>query len=295
MTFDFPTFLVAATVLTGGIWLLDALAFAPRRRRLAEQAATATASAGAASGKPTAVEAPVPAARYREPVVVEYARSFFPVILAVLLLRSFLVEPFRIPSGSMMPTLLVGDFILVNKFAYGLRWPVLNTKFLELGEPQHGDVVVFRFPQDESVDYIKRVVGTPGDQVYYRDKTVYVNGEPAAHLPLPPYVGEGAGAGHTGALRALEDLDGVDHEILINPRARDLPPGCTVLANGPVTVPENAYFVMGDNRDNSNDSRCWGFVPEGNLVGKAFAIWMHWDGQRDGLPVDFRRIGDVIH
>jgi signal peptidase I len=291
MSFDFPTFLVVATVLTGGIWLVDALAFAPRRRRLAEQ----TAAAGTAAAGAESAPAQSAAARYREPVVVEYARSFFPVILAVLLLRSFLVEPFRIPSGSMMPTLLVGDFILVNKFAYGLRWPVLNTKFLRLGEPHRGDVVVFRFPQDESVDFIKRVVGIPGDQIYYRDKTVYVNGEPAAHLPLPPYVGEGAGAGQTGAQRALEDHDGIDHEILINPHARDLPPGCMVLANGPVTVPDNTYFVMGDNRDNSNDSRCWGFVPEGNLVGKAFAIWMHWDSGRNGFPIAFSRIGDVIH
>jgi signal peptidase I len=228
-------------------------------------------------------------------VVVEYARSFFPVILAVLLLRSFLVEPFRIPSGSMMPTLLVGDFILVNKFAYGLRWPVLNSKFLDLGEPERGDVVVFRFPGDESIDYIKRVVGVPGDQIYYRNKTLYVNGEPAGQIRLPPYVGEGAGAGHTGAARALEALDGVEHEILINPRARDLPPDCGVLAEGPVTVPEDTLFVMGDNRDNSNDSRCWGFVPEGNLVGKAFAIWMHWDGRRNGFPIAFGRLGDVIH
>jgi signal peptidase I len=289
MSFDFPTFLVAATALTGGIWLLDALVFAPRRRRLADEAA----SAGDGGTTSTAT---APAARgYREPVIVEYARSFFPVILAVLLLRSFLVEPFRIPSGSMMPTLLVGDFILVNKFAYGLRWPVLNAKFLDLGEPQRGDVVVFRFPQDQSIDYIKRVVGVPGDQVYYRNKTLYVNGEPAEQVPLPPYVGEGSGRGHTGAVRAVEELDGVEHQILINPRSRDLPPGCRVLADGPVTVPEGAYFVMGDNRDNSNDSRCWGFVPEGNLVGKAFAIWMHWDGHRDGLPVAFGRLGDVIH
>jgi signal peptidase I len=118
-------------------------------------------------------------------VLVEYARSFFPVILVVLLLRSFIVEPFRIPSGSMMPTLLVGDFILVNKFSYGLRWPVLNSKFLPLGEPQRGDVVVFRFPENESVDYIKRVVGVPGDQIYYRDKTVYVNGVPMHQVELP--------------------------------------------------------------------------------------------------------------
>ncbi|MBK1629801.1 signal peptidase I [Thiohalocapsa halophila] len=295
MSFDFPTFLVAATALTGGIWLVDALAFAPRRRRLAaEQAAGGGTEAAGGMGAP-AGQAEAARRRYREPVIVEYARSFFPVILAVLLLRSFLVEPFRIPSGSMMPTLLVGDFILVNKFAYGLRLPVLNTKFVDLGEPERGDVVVFRFPQDESIDYIKRVVAVPGDQVYYRNKTLYLNGEPAEQVPLPPYVGEGSGQGHTGALRAVEAIDGMEHEILINPRARDLPPGCTVLADGPVTVPDEAYFVMGDNRDNSNDSRCWGFVPDGNLVGKAFAIWMHWDGGRDGFPVAFDRLGDVIH
>lgn len=295
MSFDFPTFLVAATALTGGIWLVDALVFAPRRRRLAAEAAAAGGSADTAATTGAGGAQAKAERRWREPVIVEYARSFFPVILAVLLLRSFLVEPFRIPSGSMMPTLLVGDFILVNKFAYGLRWPVLNSKFLALGEPERGDVVVFRFPKDESIDYIKRVVGVPGDQVYYRNKRLYVNGEPAAQVPLPPYVGEGSGQGHTGALRAVENLDGMEHKILINPRARDLPPGCTVLADGPVTVPEDAYFVMGDNRDNSNDSRCWGFVPEGNLVGKAFAIWMHWDGRRDGLPIAFGRLGDVIH
>jgi signal peptidase I len=287
MSFDFPTFLVAATALTGGIWLVDALLFAPKRRRLAEQAVTNTAAVEGSGG--------MAATGYKEPVLVEYARSFFPVILIVLLLRSFIVEPFRIPSGSMMPTLLVGDFILVNKFSYGLRWPVLNSKFLALGEPQRGDVVVFRFPENESVDYIKRVVGIPGDQIYYRDKRVYVNGEPMHQVQLPPYLGEGAGKGQTGALRAVEDLDGVEHDILIDPRARDLPGGCNVLASGPVTVPDEAYFVMGDNRDNSNDGRCWGFVPEQNLVGKAFAIWMNWDGQRDGFPIAFNRLGNLIH
>ena len=288
MSFDFPTFLVAATAVTGGIWLIDAILFAPRRRRLAEQQVTgAAATEGQGAGD-------VAVTGYREPVLVEYSRSFFPVILAVLLLRSFVVEPFRIPSGSMMPTLLVGDFILVNKFSYGLRLPVLNSKFMPLGEPERGDVVVFRFPQNESIDYIKRVVGVPGDQIYYRNKTLYVNGEPMRQIALPPYVGEGAGKGHTGALRAVEDIGGIEHNILINPRARDLPGGCEVLASGPVTVPDGSYFVMGDNRDNSNDSRCWGFVPEGNLVGKAFAIWMNWDGQRDGFPIAFDRLGNLI-
>jgi len=282
MNFDFPTFLVLACAVTGAIWLVDAALFAPRRRRLAENAAGA--------GGETVRAAPA----YREPVLVEYARSFFPVILIVLLLRSFVVEPFRIPSGSMMPTLLVGDFILVNKFAYGLRWPVLNTKFLELGEPKHGDVVVFRFPNDPSTDYIKRVVGVPGDEIYYRNKTLYINGEPMPQTPIGTYEGVGAGKGMTGASMAVETIDGVEHRILTHPMAPDLGPGCRVLLYGPVKVPEGHYFAMGDNRDNSNDSRCWGFVPEGNLVGKAFAIWMNWDGQLDGFPVDWGRLGTVI-
>jgi signal peptidase I len=282
MSFNFPTLLVLATFVTGGIWLLDAVLFAPRRRRVAEAAVGGLTPGNDA----TAV---------REPMLVEYSRSFFPVILAVLVLRSFLVEPFRIPSGSMMPTLLVGDFILVNKFAYGLRWPVLNTKFLEIGEPQRGDVVVFRFPKDPSTDYIKRLVGVPGDRIEYRKKTLYVNGEPMAQLPTGRYVGVGAGVGQTGYLTAQEDLTGREHAILVNPMAPDLPPGCRVLANGPITVPAGHYFAMGDNRDNSNDSRCWGLVPDRNLVGKAFGLWMNWDGQRNGFPIDWGRLGTGVN
>ena len=282
MSFNFPALLVLATFVTGAIWLLDALLLAPRRRRLA----------AAGGGADATIGIPQPA---REPVVVEYARSFFPVILAVLLLRSFLVEPFRIPSGSMMPTLLVGDFILVNKFAYGLRLPVLDTKFFDVGDPQRGDVVVFRFPRDTSTDYIKRLVGIPGDRIEYRDKTLFVNGQPMPQVPDGRYVGVGSGAGQTGYLVAGEDITGRDHAILVNPMAPDLPPGCRVLANGPITVPPGHYFAMGDNRDNSNDSRCWGLVPEQNLVGKAFAIWMHWDGQRSGFPVDWGRLGTLVN
>jgi len=281
MSFNFPALLVLATFVTGAIWLLDALLLAPRRRRLAE--------AGAGSGGSVGIAEPA-----REPVVVEYARSFFPVILAVLLLRSFLVEPFRIPSGSMMPTLLVGDFILVNKFSYGLRLPVLDSKIVEIGSPQRGDVAVFRFPKDPSTDYIKRLVGIPGDTIEYRNKTLIVNGEPVPQTPEGRYVGVGSGAGQTGYLKATEDLTGRAHAILVNPMAPDLPPGCRVLAYGPITVPPGHYFAMGDNRDNSNDSRCWGLVPDRNLVGKAFAIWMHWDGQRDGLPVDWGRLGSLV-
>jgi signal peptidase I len=282
MNFDFPAFLVLASAVTGGIWLADALLFAPRRRRLAAEA----------SGADPAAMPPV----VREPAIVEYARSFFPVILIVLLLRSFLVEPFRIPSNSMMPTLLTGDFILVNKYAYGLRLPVLNTKFLPIGEPRRGDVVVFKFPVDGKTDYIKRVVGVPGDEVYYRDKTIFVNGQPQGQVPVGRYTGEASGAVMTGAREAVETLDGVEHKTLIRQGLPDLPPGCRVLAGGPVKVPPGHYFVMGDNRDNSNDSRCWGFVPEDNLVGKAFAIWMHWDGERDSFPpIAWGRLGTVIH
>jgi len=278
MTFDFPAFLVLASFLTGGVWLFDALVLAPRRRRLAM-------TAGGAEGGGSIA---------KEPVLVEYARSFFPVIFAVLVLRSFVVEPFRIPSNSMMPTLLTGDFILVNKFSYGLRLPVLNNKVVDLGEPHHGDVVVFKFPLDPTTDYIKRIVGLPGDEISYRNKTVFINGEAMPQLPAGSYTGVGSGQEMTGAREQMESLDGVDHSILIRPTAPDLPFGCLVLASGPVVVPDGHYFVMGDNRDNSNDSRCWGFVPENNLVGKAFAIWMHWDGRRDGLPIAWSRLGDRI-
>lgn len=268
MKFDLPTFLVAATAISGLIWLADALLFAPRRRR--------------ADTHP------------KEPLLVDYARSFFPIFLIVLLIRSFLVEPFRIPSGSMMPSLLVGDFILVNKFSYGLRLPVTDTKVLELGEPARGDVVVFRYPLDKSTDYIKRVVGLPGDHIAYQDKVLYINGEPMSYRKDGIYQGEGSGARETGSILATENLQGLEHSILANPMRGDFGFGCSVLAEGGVTVPEGHYFMMGDNRDNSNDSRCWGFVPDGNLVGKAFAIWMNWDSGSSGFPIAWERIGETI-
>jgi len=280
MNFDFPAFLVAASVLTGGIWLIDALFFASRRRQ----------AAGRDAGEGTGVQGKV-----KDPALVEYARSFFPVIFAVLLLRSFLVEPFRIPSGSMMPTLLVGDFILVNKFTYGIRLPVLNKKIIEMGEPKRGDVIVFRYPLNPGIDYIKRVVGLPGDTLYYQDKVLYINGKAMPQTRVGIYTGVGSGARETGAIKNLENLDGVEHSILIHPMAPNLPMGCNVLRNGPVTIPAGHYFAMGDNRDNSNDSRCWGFVPEENLVGKAFGIWMNWDtGLNSFPPIAWERIGRGI-
>ncbi len=256
---DFPAILVLATFVSGLIWGLDRLLWAPKRE-----------------------------AEAKEPLAVEYARSFFPIILIVLLLRSFVVEPFRIPSGSMMPTLLVGDFILVNKFAYGLRLPVAHTKILELGEPQRGDAVVFRYPENPRVDYIKRVVGVPGDHVAYINKTLFINGEPARQQPRGTYLGDGANAAMNGAVIRHEDLVGVAHDILIVSERPD--------RNFEFTVPEGEYFVMGDNRDNSRDSRFWGTVPEANLVGKAFMIWMNWDSNGPVADwIEWGRIGDRIH
>ncbi len=281
MNFNFPAILVFATFVTGVIWLFDVLLFAPRRKALVI-AQTAKAEGGGDAS-------PLP-----DPILVEYARSFFPVILLVLLLRSFLVEPFRIPSGSMMPTLLVGDFILVNKFAYGIRLPVLNKKVIEVASPSLGDVVVFRYPREPSIDYIKRVVGVPGDQIAYRQKTVYINGRPAIQVPVGIYNGMGSGAGQTGSLRNIETLNGLEHDVLINPQVPDFPPGCQFLRRGPITVPAGHYFVMGDNRDNSHDSRCWGLVPDENLVGNAFAIWMSWDSARSGSPIAWERLGITI-
>ncbi len=203
MNLDFPTLLVAATFLTGILWALDAWWWAPRRR-----AAAAQLEAGGAGAEQVSKA-------LKESTVVEYAKSFFPVILAVLLLRSFLVEPFRIPSGSMMPTLLVGDFILVNKYAYGIRLPVLNTKVIEVGSPQRGDVAVFRYPIDPRTDYIKRVIGVPGDHVEYRDKRLYINGEMIDQQSVGSYIGTGSGLSASGASLRLEQLADTPHQILV--------------------------------------------------------------------------------
>lgn len=257
MDFDFEFLLVLATLISGLIWGGYVLF-----RRFGTE------------GRDEA----------KEPLIVEYAHSFFPVLFVVMILRSFIVEPFRIPSGSMMPTLLIGDFILVNKFSYGVRLPVINTKVAEVGSPQRGDIVVFRFPQDPSVDYIKRIVGLPGDRIAYYNKQLYVNGHPIQQTRLGDYVGAGKGITMTGAALLNEDLSGVSHDILI----REGQPS----VQGEFMVPAGNYFVMGDNRDNSNDSRYWGTVPERNLVGKAFLIWMNWDWENGGVAFD--RLGSSL-
>ncbi|MGI9212256.1 MAG: signal peptidase I [Methylococcaceae bacterium] len=259
MDFDFSFFLVIATLLTGIIWggyIVVARLFPPNR-------------------PPEATE----------PVLLEYSRSFFPILLTVLLLRSFLVEPFRIPSGSMMPTLLIGDFILVNKFVYGVRLPVVHTKVMDMGQPQRGDIVVFRFPGDTRVDYIKRVIGLPGDKVAYYNKQLFVNGTAIVQTELGEYEGQGQGRSMSGARLKNEDLTGVNHDILIRAGQPTV--------ESEWVVPTGHYFVMGDNRDNSNDSRYWGMVPEANLLGKAFLIWMNLDIDNGGIA--FERLGTRLH
>ncbi len=255
--FDFSAALVILTVVTGGIWALDAWWLRPRR---------GDAQAEGKTGQ-----------------IVEFSRSFFPVILLVLLLRSFLVEPFRIPSGSMLPTLLVGDFILVNKFAYGIRLPVVHTEVLPLSLPERGDVMVFRFPADPSKDFIKRVIGLPGDQIEYRSKQLFINGR-AMPQQLAGYYTDESGRGEVLAEQYDETLDALTHAVLVSPHRP--------AADGHFEVPAGHYFVMGDNRDGSDDSRRWGFVPERNLVGKAFMIWMSWDGDRNRPAL--KRIGNWI-
>lgn len=254
MVFDFSAVLVLLTLASGVIWGLDALMFAPGRQREGIDG---------------------------QPALVEHARSFFPIFLVVLLLRSFLVEPFRIPSGSMIPTLLVGDFILVNKFTYGLRLPVTNHRFVALGTPARGDVVVFRYPEDPSTPFIKRIVGLPGDTIIYRDKRVLVNGEPVPYEEQGQFLGVKSAAMHTGAELLTETLGEHRHDIIVTPGAPAF--------DGEFEVPVGQYFVLGDNRDNSRDSRYWGFVPDENLIGKAFFIWMNWD-----RGPDFGRIGQGI-
>ena len=222
------------------------------------------------------------ASEAKEPWWVEYSVSFFPVILIVFLLRSFLFEPFKIPSGSMIPTLLIGDFILVNKFTYGIRLPVANKKIIDVGQPARGDVMVFRYPDDPSLDYIKRVVGLPGDRIEYRDKRVSVNGQPLTVKQIDDYLSRER---MQFSRRYVETLGTREHEILLEEDAPALMGQGRAFAHSgnciyntaslTCTVPPGHYFVMGDNRDNSSDSRVWGFVPDENIVGKAFFIWLN--------------------
>jgi signal peptidase I len=289
---DFSAVLLAITVVTGLVWAVDAALLAPRR-----------AAAARAGGKDPALTP--------EPATVDYARSFFPVALVVLLLRSFVFEPFRIPSDSMMPTLLDGDFIIVNKYAYGLRLPVINRKIVEVGEPQRGDVVVFRYPVDPSTNFIKRLIGLPGDHVEVRDNRITINGQPVEFKPAPSKFTDGC---YINLTQVIEHLGKHEHEAIFCPVALDrqpVLPSCNRhgvrgyvcgdedapggMPIGPFVgdVPPGHYLMMGDNRDNSDDGRTWGYVPEENLVGKATRIWLNWDWGRSGGPM-WSRIGSAI-
>ena len=281
---SFPLLLVILVAVTGVLALLDLVWLAPRRR-----VARAAYEASVSIGDPAVL-----AKLERVPVAVEYGKSLFPVLAFVLVLRSFLVEPFQIPSGSMRPTLEVGDFILVNKFAYGVRLPVVDTRIIEVGQPKRGDVMVFRYPVDPDVNYIKRVIGLPGDHVRYtRDKQLYINGQ------LVSEVLQGDEPGSLGMARLYrERLGEVEHVIRKEQRRNQSMP------DQEWVVPAGHYFMMGDNRDNSNDSRFWsdpsvspalqGMVPEANIVGKAFAIWISWPAPKMSNLPELSRIG-VIH
>jgi signal peptidase I len=258
---NFALILFCLLLVSGAIWVADVFVFSKRR-----------------------------APEDKDPWWVEYGASFFPVILLVFVLRSFIVEPFKIPSGSMIPTLLVGDFILVNKFTYGIRLPVINKKIIEVGQPQRGDVMVFRYPEDPSLDYIKRVVGIPGDKVAYQNKRLTINGQPVETRRVDDYL-------QTERLKYskqfIEKPEGIEHRTLNDDDAPGFISDATqfphrqdcLYNNAGVicTVPAGHYFMMGDNRDNSRDSRFWGFVPEENIVGKAFFIWLNFS--------DLKRIG----
>ena len=258
---NFALILFCLLLVSGAIWVADA--FVLRKNRAADA---------------------------KDPWWVEYGASFFPVILLVFVLRSFIVEPFKIPSGSMIPTLQIGDFILVNKFTYGIRLPVLNKKIISIGEPQRGDVMVFRYPEDPSLDYIKRVIGVPGDKVAYLNKRLFINGQPLETTRIDDYL-------HPERLyyskQFIEKAEGIEHRMLNDDDApvfisdaTQFPHRNNCLYNNAgviCTVPAGHYFMMGDNRDNSRDSRFWGFVPEENIVGKAFFVWLNFG--------DLKRIG----
>ena len=251
---NFALILFILLVASGAIWALDSLWLKKQRQ-----------------------------ANAREPWWVEYGAGFFPVILVVFLLRSFVMEPFKIPSGSMIPTLLVGDFILVNKYTYGIRLPIINKKVIEVSQPQRGDVMVFRYPEDPSVDYIKRVVGLPGDKISYQNKRLTINGQPLTYQKTDDYL-------HPERLfysqQYREKLGEVEHAILNDSEAPSFVNDATTYpsrenclynnAGVICTVPPGHYFMMGDNRDNSRDSRVWGFVPDENIVGKAVFIWFNF-------------------
>jgi signal peptidase I len=288
-TGNFSLLLFILTLVTLAYWLAERLYFVPRRSRLAQEAADRWEKEQLARGGELnqAAREAVMQRQLQQPWWLDWTAGLFPVILAVFLLRSFLFEPFKIPSGSMIPTLLVGDLILVNKFHYGVRLPVINKKIVANNDPQRGDVMVFRYPKDSSIDYIKRVVGVPGDEVSFRAQQLYLNGKPVPmeQKPPPGFYDEESRR-YFAAFK--ETFGDTEHAILVNPQSQPyygpddriafpFRENCRYSAEGVTCkVPAGHYFMMGDNRDNSQDSRFWGFVPDQNIVGKAFFVWMNF-------------------
>lgn len=270
MNVDFPFFLLCATVVTGIIWLLEVVWLRARRKR---QLLTSEMS--------------------YEPKLVEYARSFFPVLLIVFLLRSFIVQPFRVPTGSLEPTIRPGDFVIVNMFAYGLRLPVWHKVLWDGSTPKRGDIVVFRYPVNSHLDLIKRVIGLPGDHISYIDKVLYINGVEMKQTKLGASIDSDGGDSPRWPVEIKqEDLFGVKHKIYICPKTATACPGAKAENFYNVVVPKGEYFMMGDNRDNSDDSRFWGFVPANDLIGKAEYVAFSWDSELH--EVRWHRIGDKL-
>lgn len=295
---NFALILFVLTVFTGTIWVLELFYFSKKRRVAAN---LALAEYDERQNRLTAEgiklqqggREELESRLMHQSAWIEYTGSFFPVIALVFFFRSFLFEPFKIPSESMVPTLVVGDLILVNKFTYGIRLPVINKKIVQINNPQRGDVMVFKFPVDNSTDYIKRVVGLPGDKIEYRNKRLSVNGKPLQYQTMPDYLND---TSLVYSKQLTEDLTGMQHRILNTTDAPNYDPRS--LINFPnkdackyddegflCTVPAGNYFMMGDNRDNSTDSRYWGFVPDENIVGKAFFVWLNFGS--------LKRIGSI--
>ncbi len=242
LNLDFPFYLTLGTIVTGIVTLVDQIFWAKKRRQ---------------ANKP-------------QPKLIEYARSFFPALLIVWIIRSFLIQPYRVPTGSLEPTVMPGDFIAVKQYTYGLRLPVTQIKFYKVGEPKRGDIALFYWPEDTSVRFVKRVVGLPGDHIVYKNKILTINGETMPQEFQGTKMSEEPGEAPTLVIHLKEKLNGITHDIYVRPDATD---GGDI----DVMVPEGQYFMMGDNRDSSLDSRVWGFVPEENLIGQAFGVWMSWD------------------
>ena len=297
MANTFALVLVCMTFVTGVVWLIDKFKWAPVRNKAREAAQN---QAEMKLDKETLSKI------HPENVFVENARTLFPVIFFVFFLRSFLYEPFQIPSGSMMPTLLIGDFILVEKYSYGVKEPVWQNKLFAVGEPKRGDVAVFKYPEDPRVDYIKRVVGLPGDRIVYKEKRLYLipacEGDCGSYKQVELNFDKDKYFVDERAKMHIyqEELGDVSHKILINPMRSDqtayyYQQSDVASYEYEWIVPKGHYFMMGDNRDNSSDGRFWGFVPEANLVGKASLVWMHWNWLENGDGFQAHRIGSPVN